>query len=152
MTVAGRASVLARAVLLLCALAMRAPALEGQSVLDLLQSIQQGGGWVTIPIRAGVGEVRTGALPSLGLSLAGCMRVWHGHSGRWLIEARDLLGDGRLSADVRADEPVPFSYAPAGRTQLEARFRWSEPRDTTLVLWVGLAAGPPSRDVCAPVY
>jgi len=153
MTLTGRASsVLARVLLPLGALAVGTSSLQGQSVLELLQSVQQGGGWVAIPIRSGVGEVRTVAIPNLGLSLVGCMRVWHGHSGRWHIEAQDLLGDGRLTADVGADEPVPFSYRPGGPSQLEARFRWSEPRDTTLVLWVGLSTGPTSRDTCAPVY
>lgn len=149
----GRApAVLARLLLPLGALAAATPSLRGQSVLDLLQSVRQGGGWVAIPIRSGVGEVRTMPVPALGLSLVGCMRVWHGHSGRWVIEARDLLGDGRLTADVAADEPVPFSYRPEGPAQLEARFRWSEPRDTTLVLWIGLSPGPTSTDTCAPVY
>lgn len=153
MSSTGRASpLLARVLLPLGALALFTAPLRGQSVLDLLQSVQQGGGWVAVPIRSGVGEVRTVAIPNLGLSLVGCMRIWHGHSGRWHIEAQDLLGDGRLTADVGADEPVPFSYRPEGRSQLEARFRWSEPRDTTLVLWVGLSTSSTSSDACAPVY
>jgi hypothetical protein len=37
--------------------------------------------------------------------------------------------------------------------QLDVKVRWSEPRDTTLLVWVGLdRPGRPKGDSCEPVY
>jgi hypothetical protein len=86
------------------------------------------------------------------LTIAGCVQVYAGHSGRWDIVARDSLGDGRMEAEVIGGEPVPFRYEARERAQLTVEARWSEPRDTTLLLWVGLHTPGRTRDVCEPAY
>jgi len=125
---------------------------RGQSILDLLQSIKDGGGWVYIPIEAGRGTWVSQPLPTMELTLTGCMQVYAGHSGRWSIHARDPLGDGNLEASVTGGERVPFRYRTGRRAQLSVDARWSEARDTTLVVWVGLETPGQQRDVCEPVY
>ena len=49
-------------------------------------------------------------------------------------------------------ERVPFRYRTGRRAQLSVDVRWSEPRDTTLVVWVGLETPGQQRDVCDPIY
>lgn len=124
----------------------------GQSILDLLQSIRGGGGWVYIDVVGGRGTWVSSTLPTMELTLTGCMQVYAGHSGRWDIRARDALGDGALDANVAGGERVPFRYRTGRRAQLNVEARWSEPRDTTLVVWVGLETPGQQRDVCEPVY
>jgi len=133
-------------------LAAAPAAAAGQSILDLLQSIRDGGGWVYIDVEGGRGTWVSSALPTLELTLSGCMQVYAGHSGRWDIRARDTLGDGRLETNVAGGERVPFHYRTGRRAQLSVEARWSEPRDTTLVVWVGLETPGRQRDVCEPVY
>jgi hypothetical protein len=124
-----------------------------QSMFELLQSLRNGGAWVNIPIEAGSGVLVTDELPTLGLTLQGCVQVYAGHSGRWNLRAWDTLGEGRLEAEVAAGESVRFSYTTESRAQLNVEARWSEPRDTTLMVWVGLETTLlPDRDACAPVY
>lgn len=145
---------LVAAVLLVLGTAVARPAdLGAQSVLDLLRSIQQGGGWVAIPVEGGEGSLVTRAVPTAGMTLNGCVRVYPGMSGRWELQARDALGDGHIEASVRGGEAVPFSYQTGQRGQLQVDARWSEPRDTTLLLWIGLGRTDGSgRDPCEPVY
>lgn len=127
-------------------------AVRAQSVLDLLQSIEAGGGWVYIPIEAGRGTWVSYALPTMELTLTGCMQVYAGHSGRWDIRAQDALGQGHLEANVTGGERVPFRYRTGTRSQLTVEARWSEARDTTLVVWVGLETPGRQRDSCEPIY
>lgn len=139
---------------LLMALAM-GPLLPGavQAQGDLLQSIRQGGGWVEIPISGGSGKLQTEAVPTLGLTITGCMTVWPGHSGVWSLEARDRVNGGRLDVTASPGEGVPFSYRTGLRSLLDVQVQWSEARDTTLILWVGLEGTTRTpRDACAPVY
>ena len=141
---------LAGAVLALCLLPATVRAQQGGG---LLESIQRGGGWVAIPVTAGSGSIRTDTVPTLGLTLAGCVQVWPGHSGEWTIEARDPVNDGRIDATAVPGEGVPFSYRTGLRSLLDVEVRWSEPRDTTLLLWVGLAGmGRTEREACTPAY
>ena len=128
-----------RVLLPLLALVAFAPNDAPAQIMDeLLAGIQRGGGWVSVPIEDGRGEFQSVLLPTMGMQLSGCMSIWDGHSGGWHITAWDALGDARLEATVEPGEPVLFSYAAGMRSQLNASFRWSEPRDTTLVLWIGL--------------
>ncbi|MEX2466442.1 MAG: hypothetical protein WD995_06000 [Gemmatimonadota bacterium] len=125
---------------------------QAQSVGELMASMQRGGGWVSVPIENGTGHVSTATLPTVGLTVAGCVHVWAGHTGRWDIQARDALGAGRLQMEAGAGESVPFTYTAGMRSQLEVDFSWSEARDTTLFLWVGLAR--PNQDpasTCEPI-
>ena len=126
---------------------------QAQGLLDLLQSIRQGGGWVSIPVTGGEGSLRTVELPVGGLSLSGCAQVWVGNSGRWQLRAVDTLGDEELDVSVVPGESTPFSYSPGARSQLQVDVTWSEPRDTTLFLWIGLETPMTGeRDPCKPVY
>jgi hypothetical protein len=140
------------AVLTALALVALPTPLRGQSILDLLQSIRAGGGWVYIDIANGRGTWVSRPLPTLELTLKGCMQVYAGHSGRWDLRARDALGDGHLQATVAGGEPVPFRYRTGARSQLDVEVRWSERRDTTLAVWVGLESLGKTRDPCAPIY
>ena len=136
----------------LCALGARPAPAQSQSLMELLRSIQQGGGWVSIPVAQGEGAFRTVPLPVGGLNLTGCVQVWPGHSGSWDIRARDLVGEGELDVSLRPGEAAPFAYEAGPQSQLEVSVRWSEPRDTTFLLWVGLEAPRLERDPCEPVY
>jgi hypothetical protein len=126
---------------------------RAQTMLDLLSSIRQGGGWIEVPVEAGKGSLLTPVLPTGGLNVAGCFRVWGGHSGYWDFDVRDTRGQGRLQKVTLPDQPVPFTHATGPLAQLDVQVRWSEPRDTTLVMWVGLKTnGPAARDPCEPIY
>jgi hypothetical protein len=126
---------------------------SAQSMADLFQTLLDGGTWVSIPIQGGAGSVNTKPLPTLGMTLRGCAQVYWGNSGKWAIQARDSLGGGTLDVEVEAGEPVEFSYTTGQRSQLTVEARWSEARDTTLLVWIGLET-PSSRgrDACSPVY
>lgn len=107
---------------------------------------------MSIPIEEGHGSWSSRILPTMELTLAGCMQVYAGNSGRWDIVARDTLGHGRMEAEVTGGEHVPFRYETGEKAQLTLEARWSEPRDTTLLLWVGLRTPGRERDVCEPIY
>lgn len=112
--------------------------LRAQTVQDLMAGLQAGGGWVEIPVTEGVGTFRTVALPTMGLTFKGCAKIWEGHSGTWEVQARDALGTERLDAVADPGEPILFDVTAGRRSQLVLEVRWSEPRDTTLVAWIGL--------------
>jgi hypothetical protein len=123
---------------------------RAQPLDDVMAAIRNGGGWVSIPIVAGSGSTRTLPLPTMGLTLTGCVRVWDGHSGRWEIQVREMVADTLLTVRSVPGEGVPFSHTFGFRSQLEVDFTWSEPRDTTLFLWVGLEGAENDRDACVP--
>jgi len=101
----------------------------------------------------GRGTLTSAPLPTAGLTLSGCMQVYAGMSGRWDLRAEDTLGEGRLEATVVGGEAVPFRYRTGPRAQIRVEARWSEPRDTTLLVWVGLESSKGGgRDPCTPVY
>lgn len=132
-------------------LALPAPA-AAQGPMELLRTIRQGGGWISLPVTEGVIDVATDTVPTLGIALEGCVTVWPGHSGTWTLEADDPLNDQRLEAVARPGEGVPFSYRTGPRSVLDVRVRWSEPRDTVLHLWVGVEVPAIDRDACEPRY
>ena len=130
-----------------------ATTVQAQGIGELLASIRNGGGWITIPVVSGKGRLLTGTLPTIGLRVAGCALVWGGHSGRWEIRAHDTQGGGRLEMDADAGESLSFDYTTGLTAQLDVNVRWSEPRDTTLLLWIGLEGS--ARDgeaACEPTY
>jgi hypothetical protein len=124
---------------------------HAQGVQEVLATIRNGGGWVTVPIERGRGTARTVMLPTMGMELKGCINVWSGHTGEWRIRARDTIAQDTLSVASRPGQGVRFSHEFGLRAQLEFDFEWSEPRDTTLYLWVGLDReddGP--NEACIP--
>lgn len=144
-----------RAALLLLALGTLAlPARAGaQVVSDVMAGIREGGGWVAIPIEDGRGTFSTVTLPTAGMTLDGCVNVWYGHSGTWSIEAHERLRDSVLTLDAEPGIGVPFSHQFGMRAQIDFDFRWSEARDTTLMLWVGVDFfGEGADAACEPQY
>lgn len=125
---------------------------SAQGIADLLEAIQVGGGWIRIPIEAGKGALTTLPVPSGGRTLDGCMEIWNGHSGRWRLRVTDTFGNGELDAEAAPAQDIPFSYAPGPMARLAVDVEWSEPRDTTLLVWIGLDRPNRPRDPCEPVY
>jgi hypothetical protein len=124
---------------------------HAQTVQEVLATIRNGGGWISVPIVAGRGTASTLTLPTMGLNLTGCVNVWEGHTGLWEIRAQDTVSEATLEATSSPGEGVRFAHEFGIRSQLEFEFQWSEPRDTTLYLWVGLDReddGP--EEACTP--
>ena len=136
---------------LAAALASSHAEVQAQGVQEVLATIRNGGGWVSVPIVAGHGTASTLTLPTMGLNLTGCVNVWEGHTGQWEIRAQDTIGDVSLETISVPGQGVRFAHEFGMRSQLEFQFEWSEPRDTTLYLWVGLDReddGP--EEACTP--
>lgn len=142
-----------RALLLTAALAVLVPSgARAQGIAELLEAVRVGGGWISLPVVNGRARLTTVALPSAGRTLKGCMEIWPGHSGSWLLKVTDTYGNGRIEAEARPADDIPFTYTTGMLAQLEVDVRWSEPRDTTLMVWVGLESPRRERDACEPVY
>ncbi len=118
---------------------------------DVLSGLREGGGWVGIPIVAGEGRFSTVQVPTMALSIAGCVNVWFGHSGTWEIEARERVLGSVLRIDATPGIGVPFEHDFGLQAQVDIDFHWSEARDTTLLLWVGIdRTGEGPASVCEP--
>ena len=79
------------------------------------------------------------------------MTVWDELSGSWEIEATETVTGTKLLLSAEPGVGVPFSHQFGVQAQVDVSFRWSEPRDTTLLLWVGLTVNPDGVDaVCEP--
>ena len=126
------------------------PGARAQPLDNVMSAIRDGGGWVSVEIVRGAGSASTVALPTMGLTLTGCVRVWDGHSGRWEIRAHETIADTTLVVRSEPGQGVPFSHTFGLRSQIDVDIRWSEPRDTTLFLWVGLKGQDDQRDACVP--
>lgn len=123
---------------------------SAQSFSELLNVIRRGGGWVAVPVESGRGTLQSASVPTGGLRLEGCARVWSGHSGSWRIRAEDVVSDEVLEATLVPGETVTFDHESSSRARVRLDVTWSEPRDTTFLLWVGLGARSPERDPCTP--
>ena len=138
----------------LVAAAIAASTLPAQGqIFELMRIVSEGGSWLGLPVTEGRASFESPAVPIAGLALDGCMRVWDGHSGEWTIRAEDRLGGSRLDVTANPGQPVRFEFRGGVQAQLNVAVQWSEPRDTTLHVWVGVA--PPSgqggeRDICQP--
>jgi hypothetical protein len=140
-----------RALLLAAAvLGIAADPAHAQGIEAVMAAIRNGGGWVSIDIQDGRGAARTLPMPTMGMRLSGCLQVWEGNTGRWRIRAHDTVTDSIIEANSVPGQEVKFSHEFGLRTQLEVEFVWSEPRDTTLFLWVGLGDAEVNPDVCTP--
>jgi hypothetical protein len=124
--------------LFVTAAAASAPEARAQGVQEVMATIRNGGGWVSVPIENGRGTISTVTLPTMGIHLSGCVHVWEGHTGEWRISARDAIGQWLLQVTAKPGQGVRFEHEFGLRAQLEFEFQWSEPRETTLYLWVGL--------------
>ncbi len=132
-------------------LALPAPA-EGQ-IAQVLEAVNSGGSWIRLPVEGGHASYRSPAFPLAGMAFDGCVKIWERHSGSWTISARDAMGDARLDVTAAPGEPVRFDYKAGFQAQLEVDVEWSEPRDTTLFVWVGVSTAmnqDADRDICQP--
>ena len=116
-----------------------APA-EGQ-LIQLMKAVANGGSWINLPVEKGRASLLSPVVPLAGLSINGCLHVWSGHSGQWTVRAADTRGDKKLDFVAEPGKPVRFDYKAGLQAQLDLKIEWSEPRDTTLFLWIGLARG-----------
>lgn len=147
----GRGPTLLLSALFFGALLVFPGSLRAQTVADLFRAIQRGGGWVGIPVHEGRGSLDTGVVPTAGIALSGCARVWSGHSGSWEIRAEDLIAERVIEARLEPGESMRFRHGTGPGARLRVDVRWSEPRDTTLVLWVGLERkGESPTEACRP--
>ncbi len=124
--------------------------LRAQAIDAVMTSIKNGGGWVSVPIDGGTGSASTVTLPTMGITLTGCVRVWDGQSGHWRIHVADSITGDTLGVAAEPGQGVPFSHTFGLRSQLHVDFTWSEPRDTTLFLWIGVGGGEDDKDACTP--
>ena len=69
-----------------------------------------------------------------------------------MIVPHETVTDSVLVITAEPGEGVPFSHTFGLRAQVDFDVRWSEPRDTTLLLWVGLAVGRTIEEACQPVF
>jgi hypothetical protein len=126
---------------------------ERSETANVLSALQDGGLWVTIPILAGEGTISTVRVPAMALGITGCVNVWHGHSGSWQIEAHENVLGSVLRIEAQPGLGVPFEHDFGMQAQVDVKFSWSEARDTTLMLWVGVAlAGAKNESLCQPKY
>jgi hypothetical protein len=116
-----------------------------------MSTLRAGGTWVTIPIEAGQGSYSTLTIPTATMTLHGCLNVWPGHSGTWEIEAVEKVQGATLEIAAEPGVGVPFRHQFGMTAQLDFDFRWSEARDTTLYIWVGVDMnGAGGTSVCEP--
>ncbi|MBT8403408.1 MAG: hypothetical protein KJP18_06100 [Gemmatimonadetes bacterium] len=125
---------------------------EAQTLGDVLDAMRAGGGWVRIPVQGGRGNLTTVTMPAAGRNLEGCLEIWSGHTGAWSLRVEDTFGNGSLEVDAAPAQDIPFTYEPGPFARLAVDVEWSEPRDTTLLVWVGLTRASAERDPCEPVY
>lgn len=115
-----------------------------------MRMLREGGRWVGVPIEDGRGTLRSQPVRTFGLPVRGCVQVWEGHSGRWDLRATDLMGAGTLDVTVEPGEQAPFRYRLGPEAQLHLEVEWSERRDTTLLVWVGVDTGARGGEDCRP--
>ncbi len=142
------------AALALCVLAGPAlrpgsASLQAQIPPEILQAMERGGAWIALPIEAGVGSFQSESVPTFGIRLQGHLRIWEEHTGSWHVAVRDLARDADRAVLERLMTPgerVDFDYRTGMLGQVRIDVRWSEARDTTLRVWVGVGPTPAADD------
>lgn len=140
------------AALVAAALAVSTLPAQGQ-IFELMRIVSEGGSWLGLSVTEGHASFESPAVPVAGLALNGCLQVWDGHSGEWTIRAEDKLGGNSLDVTANPGQPVRFEFRGGMQAQLDVAVEWSEARDTTLHVWVGIAspsAQDGERDICQP--
>ena len=140
---------MAAVLLIVPPLTPRTASLAAQVSPEILQALQQGGAWVNLEIRDGVGSFRSTPVPTLGIQLRGHLRIWEEHTGSWNVTMRDLArGEDFviLEGEMTPGERLDFDYQTGMLGQLRIDVRWSEARDTTLRVWVGTELTPGAGD------
>ena len=140
----------------LFALAVLFPAAPAKGqVVQFLRAVGNGGSWINLPVKKGRASLRSPVLPLAGLSLNGCLHVWRRHSGSWTVRAKDTVGGQELDVKLVPGTPAKFDYKAGLQAQLDLVVEWSEPRDTTLFMWIGVERAKKEkekddRDICQP--
>ncbi len=140
------------AVLLLVAVLSSPVSAEGQ-ISALLQAVGNGGSWIRLAVEDGRASYVSPVFPVAGLAVDGCVQVWMGHSGSWTLRAKDTMSGDEINFTTGPGEPARFEYQAGFQAQLDVSIEWSEPRDTTLYMWVGLSTpvtNDRERDICQP--
>ena len=138
-------ALLAAVLLVVPPLTPRTASLAAQVSPEILQALQQGGAWVNLAVRDGVGFFQSTAVPTLGIQLRGHLRIWEEHTGSWEVTMRDLArGEDFviLEDEMTPGDRVDFDYQTGMLGQLRIDVQWSEARDTTLRVWVGTELTP----------
>ena len=143
----------------LAALACLAPTAGAEAqVLQAMKALSEGGSWINLPVRNGRAAIRGPVVPLAGLAVDVCLVVWRRHSGEWTVHAKDERGGQTIDTVALPGEPVRFAYKAGFTARFSVDVEWSEPRDTTLFVWVGASRargrgddGPDDdEDICTP--
>ena len=74
-------------------------------------------------------------------------------SGSWTLTATDLVSQQELEITAEPGEGGLFAHTFGMQAQIDFDFEWSEPRDTMLLMWVGLNMGGEGKpESCEPRY
>ena len=124
---------------------------EAQGLGQVMMGMRDGGGWVGIPIEGGKGTFSSMTIPTGAMSVAGCVNVWWGHSGTWEIRAHESVLGSNLRIEAEPGRGVTFQHDFGMTAQVDVEVAWSEPRDTTLMLWIGVDPTLEApEEVCEP--
>ena len=156
-----RRGCIARLSLALTGFALTVPATAAEAqVLDAMKALSEGGSWLNLPVQDGKAALRGPLLPLAGLAIDGCFVVWRRHSGEWTVHARDERSGQAIDTVAMPGAPVRFAYKAGFTARFSVEVEWSEPRDTTLFLWVGASrvrdggsddgAEGEGEDICTP--
>ena len=156
-----RRSVIARMSLALTGFALTVPATAAEAQLvEAMKALSEGGSWLNLPVRNGKAALRGPLVPLAGLAVDGCLVVWRRHSGEWTIHAKDERSGQAIDTVVIPGTPVRFAYKAGGTARFSVEIEWSEPRDTTLFVWLGASrvrrgsgddgAEGNGEDICTP--
>lgn len=154
-----RRGVIARLSLAGIALTVPATAAEAQ-LLQAMKALSEGGSWINLPVRNGKAALRGPLVPLAGLSVDVCLVVWRRHSGQWTVHLKEERSGQAIDTVALPGEPVRLAYKAGFTARFSVDVEWSEPRDTTLFVWVGASRArgrggdddpdDEEEDICTP--
>jgi len=156
-----RRGVIARLSLALTGFALTVPVTAAEAqLLETMKALSEGGSWLNLPVRSGKAALRGPLVPLGGLAINGCFVVWRRHSGEWTVHAKDERSGQAIDTVAIPGAPVRFAYKAGFTARFSVDVEWSEPRDTTLFIWVGASrarrgssddgAEGDGEDICTP--
>ena len=156
-----RRGAIARLLLALTGFAITMPATAAEAqLLEAMKALSEGGRWLNLPVHDGKAEIRGPLVPLAGVAVDGCFVVWRHHSGEWTVHAKDERSGQAIDTVAIPGSPVRFAYKAGFTARFSVEVEWSEPRDTTLFVWVGVSrarrgssddgAEGDGEDICTP--